>query len=105
MLIALIAVIFVLWILGYINISGINIPDTTLFSINGQPITLWSLLIFLVVVAAISMLPRPLQAVAGLLLILWVLSVLGIFSFIAFSGLSSLLVILIIGALILSLFI
>ena len=102
MLAAIIVVLIILWFLGYISVSGVNIPDLTLFIVNGHPITLWSLLIFALVAWAISLLPRPLQAVASILLLLWVLSVLGllpILTFAAFGGLSSLLVILIIVAL------
>ncbi|SRR6266568_2760709 len=93
MLAGLLLVLIVLWFLGYIRVGGINVPDVALFTVNGQSITLWSLLILLVVFAIIGALPGPFRAIAGVLLILWILSVLGI---LAFSGLSSILVIAII---------
>lgn len=90
MLIVLIVLLAVLWYLGYIHLAIFSIPDTTLFAINGHPITLWNLLIFLVIAAIVGALPNPFRAIAGVFLILWVLSLFGI---IAFAGMSSMLVI------------
>jgi hypothetical protein len=98
---ALIAILIILWFLGYIHINGLSIPDINLFTINGRFITLWDLLILLVVSWALSILPTPFRAIAGVLLILWVLSVLGILSIAGFS-LSGLLVIAIIIGIIFS---
>ncbi len=94
----IIIILIILWIFGYVNIIGF-IPDLVLFNINGQPITLWSILILAVVSWAISILPSPIREIAAVLLLLWVLSILGI---LAFGGLSSLLVVAIIVGLILS---
>jgi hypothetical protein len=90
MLVVLLILLAVLWFFGYIHLAIFTIPNITLFAINGQPITLWNLLIFLVIAAIIGALPNPLRAIAGVFLVLWVLSVLGIF---AFAGMSSMLVI------------
>jgi hypothetical protein len=101
MIIAIVILLAILWFLGYIPVSGISIPDLVLFTINNHPITLWNILILLVVGWAIGILPRPFQAVASVLLLLWILSVLGIF---AIAGLSSIIVLVIIVALIASIF-
>lgn len=101
MLIAIVVVLIILWFLGYAPISGISIPNIVLFSVNNHPVTLWEILILAAIGWAISILPRPLQAVASVLLVLWVLSVLGIF---AISGLPGIIVLLIIAALIVSIF-
>jgi hypothetical protein len=101
MIIAIVILLAILWFLGYIPISGISIPDPILFTINNHPITLWNILILLVVGWAIGILPRPFQAVASVLLLLWILSVLGI---LAIAGLSSIIVLVIIVALIASIF-
>lgn len=102
MLIAIVVVLAVLWFLGYMPLSGISIPNYALFAINGHMITLWEVLILLVVGWAISILPRPLQAIASILLILWILSVLGV---LAIAGLPNIIVIVIIIGLFISIFI
>jgi hypothetical protein len=101
MVIAIVVILAILWFLGYAPISGISIPNLVLFSINNHPVTLWNILILLVVGWAIGILPRPFQAIAGILLLLWVLSVLGI---LAIAGLSSIIVLVIIIGLIISIF-
>lgn len=98
MLIAIIIILIILWFLGYAPITGLNIPDVTLFVINSHPVTLWNLLILAVVAWAISILPSPFREIGGVALVLWVLSVIGI---LAISGLSSILVIAIIVGLVL----
>jgi len=101
MLIAVIVILVILWFLGYMPVSGISIPNISLFTINGHAVTLWELLILLVVAWAIGILPRPLQMIASVLLLLWILSVLGIF---AITGLPNIIVLVIIVGLILSIF-
>src|SRR5205823_562383 len=101
MIIAIIIILIILWFFGYVPISGISIPNLILFTINNHPVTLWEILILLVVGWAIGILPRPLQAIGSILLILWVLSVLGI---LAIAGLSHIIVLVIIVGLILSIF-
>jgi len=100
-LIAIVIILAILWLLGYAPISGISIPNVVLFTINNHPITLWEILILAVIGWAIGILPRPLQAVAGVLLLLWILSVLGIFGI---AGLPSIIVLVIIVGLIVSIF-
>jgi len=102
MLIAIVVILVILWFFGYMPLSGISIPNYALFAIGGHTVTLWEVLILLVVGWAISILPRPLQAIASVLLLLWILSVLGIF---AIAGLSNIIVIVIIVGLFLSIFI
>jgi len=101
MLIAIVIILIILWFLGYVPISGISIPNIVLFTINNHAVTLWEILILAAVGWAIGILPRPLQAVASVLLVLWLLSVLGI---LAVSGLPNVIVIVIIIGLILSIF-
>ena len=102
MIIAIVIILIILWFLGYAPISGISIPNFVLFTINNHPVTLWEILILLVVGWAIGILPRPLQAIASVLLLLWVLSVLGI---LAIAGLSNIIVLVIIVGLIISIFV
>ena len=83
-------------------ISSVLLPNPSLFIINNHAVSLWEILILLVVVWAIGVLPRPLQAIASVLLVLWVLSVLGIF---AIAGLSNIIVLVIIIGLIISIFV
>ena len=80
MLTTIVTILIILWFLGYAPISGISIPNIGLFTINNHLVTLWELLILLVISWAIGILPRTLQAIASILLVLWVLSVLGIIS-------------------------
>jgi hypothetical protein len=102
MVVAIIIILIALWVLGYLPISGISIPNPLLFTINNQPVTLWEILILLVICWAIGILPRPFQIIASVLLLLWILSALGIIA--AIAGLSNIIVLLIIVALILSIF-
>lgn len=99
MLITIIIILTILWILGYSPLSGVSIPNIGLFPINGHMVTLWEVLILMVVTWAISILPRPFQTIASVLLVLWLLSVLGIF---AVAALPNIIVIIIIAALVLS---
>ena len=101
MIIAIVVILAILWFLGYAPISGISIPNFVLVTINNHPVTLWEILILVVIGWAIGILPRPFQAVASILLLLWILSVLGIF---AIGGLSGIIVLVIIVALIASIF-
>ncbi|HEX6977183.1 MAG TPA: hypothetical protein VF185_02390 [Patescibacteria group bacterium] len=94
MLLALIIVLFLLWLLGYGPFTALRLG---LFAINGRTITLWDLFIFGVIVWIITALPSPLKEIASVVLILWLLSLFGI---LALAGLSNLLVIAIIVGLI-----
>lgn len=87
---ALLLILILLWVFGYVHVSGITIPDLVLFTINGQVITLWNILILLVIAWLIGILPRPFREIASVLLVLWVLSVLGV---LAIAGLSNIIII------------
>lgn len=100
MLIAVLIILVILWFLGYINIGSINLPDIVLFTINGQEITLISLLIFAVIVWAVGILPSPLRQIAFVILVIWLLSLFGI---LAIGGLQSILVLAVIVGLVLAL--
>ena len=93
MLLTIVVLLIVLWFLGYVQISDIVLPNIPLFMINGHLVTLVELLIFLAIVWAVSILPRPLRQIGFAVVVLWVLATLGI---IAIAGLSSILVIAII---------
>lgn len=101
MLLTIVIVLVILWFLGYAPITGIALPNLVLFTINNHQVTLWEVLILAVISWAIGILPRPLQVVATILLVLWVLSVLNI---LAIVGLSNIIVLVIIVGLIIALF-
>ena len=98
MLVGLLIVLIILWFLGYIHIDSLNIPDISLFTLNGHTITLWNILTLAVIAAIVGILPSPFRQIAAVFLILWILSVLGI---LAIANLSSMLVIALIVGLIL----
>jgi hypothetical protein len=97
MLTWLVIILIILWLLGYVSVDYINLPNITLFTLNGQPITIWNILMLLVIGWIISILPSPIREIGGVLLILWILSLLGI---LAIAGLSNLIMIAIIVGLI-----
>ena len=99
MLEVILVLLIILWLTGALHINGFSLPNTVLFSLNGHPVTLINLLIFIVIVWAIGVLPRPFREIAGVLLVLWLLTLLGI---IAITGLSHIIIIAIIVGIILS---
>jgi hypothetical protein len=98
---AIIIVLFILYVFGYISIPGINIPNPILFTYGNHVVTLFNLLIFLVIIWAIDVLPSPLRQIAVVLVLVWLLSTLG---FIALAGLSNIVVVAILLGLVISLF-
>lgn len=100
MVAAVLILLIILWFLGYIHIGNLNLPDITLFTLNGQDITLIKLLIFAVIVWAIGILPTPLRQIGFVILVIWLLSLFGI---LAFAGLQSILVLAVIVGLVLAL--
>lgn len=98
---AILILLVLLWVLGFISIPVLSTLDFPLFVINGEAISLFDLLIFLLVVWAVGILPSPFREIASVLLLLWVLAILNI---LAFPGLSSILLIAIIVGLVASLF-
>lgn len=101
MIIALILLLAVLWILGYLPVGFTTLPEMALFSVNGEVISLWDIIIFALILWAIGILSTPLRQIAGVVLVLWVLSEVNV---IAFPGLASILVIAVIVGLVASLF-
>lgn len=101
MLELLVITLFILWLLGYIRVEGLVLPDITFFQINGQPITLLNILTLAVISGIIGILPSPFREIASVLLVVWILAVLGIISI---AGLPNILVITIIIGLVLYLF-
>ncbi|CAN5276410.1 hypothetical protein BH10PAT2_BH10PAT2_2410 [soil metagenome] len=89
----LLILLIIFWALGYVHVGNIVIPNAVLLQLNGRPITLWDVIIFVLVLWAVGILPTPFREIAGVLLALWVLSLLGL---IAIAGLSNLIVIAII---------
>jgi hypothetical protein len=74
----LLVVLVILWVLGYLQIPGVTVPNATLFAFNGHPITLINLIIFLMIVWIIGLLHSPARKIASVLLVIWVLSLFGI---------------------------
>lgn len=97
----IIIVLLILWFLGYIHISSLNIPRFPLFVFNGKAITLWDILVFIVILWAIEALPSPLRQIAMVLILFWVLSAFGI---LAFAAIPHIIIWIIIIGLIVSLF-
>src|SRR5258708_37374039 len=90
----ILAILILLYVLGFIKIPGVSIPNYHLFTYNGHTITLFEILIAGVIIWLISNLPYWLKFIIGLLLILWVLATLKI---IAIQGLAPVILIVIIA--------
>ncbi len=99
----IVAILIILWFLGFINVPWLAIPNIVLFNIGNHGITLRELIIFLLIMWAIGILPSPLREIAGILVVLWLLSLLGIFA-IGGIGLTNLLLLAIIIGIAFSLF-
>lgn len=98
----LLVILIILWFLGYVSIPGfLIIQNILLFSINGRPVTLWSILILIILSWIVGILPRPFREIATILGILWILSVIGI---LAIGGFSQLFIIAIIFGLVFYIF-
>lgn len=80
------AVIFVLWLLGFIQVDFLS---NVLTNINGRDISVKEVLLFLLILWLIGLLQRPFREIVSVLFVLWILSTLGI---IAIAGISNLLV-------------
>lgn len=86
MLQALLAILIVLWFFGIVTIPWLTIPHIVIFRLNGLPITLREVLLFVALMWAINVLPSPLRQIASVLFILWLLSLVGIVSIAGFSN-------------------
>jgi hypothetical protein len=95
----IVVLLVLLWVLGYIDIPGLNIPNPILFTVNGHPVSFVDVLIFALILWALEILPTPFREIAFVLLILWILATLGI---IALANFSSIIVIALIVALLFS---
>lgn len=93
----ILAVLIVLWFLGYVHLPAIPISDTSLFVLFGKTVTLYDLLIFILIFWLIDLLPGVFRTIATVLLIIWLLSFFGI---IAVSGLTNVIVLVVIFSLI-----
>lgn len=80
------AVIFVLWLLGFIQIDFLA---NVLTNINGRDISVKEVLLFFLIIWLIGLLQRPFREIVSVLFVLWILSTLGI---IAIAGIGNLLV-------------
>ena len=85
MLVALIVVLFILWLLGFLQIENLGVLRTPVVRVNEAVVTLLDILIGLAIIAVIAVLPGPLGIAAGVLFVLWLLSLAGL---IAIEGIS-----------------
>lgn len=67
-----------LFLLGFVKIPGVTIPNYHLFTFNHHVVTLFELLTVIVIFGMLVLLPRFLRIVVGALLIIWIISLLGI---------------------------
>ena len=85
MLVALIVVLFILWLLGVLQVENLGFLRTPVFRVNEAVVTLLDILIGLAIITVIAVLPGPLGIAAGVLFVLWLLSLAGL---IAIEGIS-----------------
>jgi hypothetical protein len=93
-----IVVLIILWLAGFIQIPIFN---TAIFSVFGRPFTIHHLLILLIVGYIIRFLPGILQTAVAILLILWLVST---FLIVSLGGLANLFFLIIIIAILFSIF-
>lgn len=74
---AALVILISLFVLGYVSIPGVTIPNYHLYTFNHHSITLYEILIFVVIFWMLKILPSYLRIVAGALLIIWIASTLG----------------------------
>jgi len=98
---AVLIILVLLWVFGYLHIPALPLHDVVLFRILGHAVTLWELVMFFVIAWAMETLPSPLRQMAYVLVLLWLLSTLGI---IAIAGFNQLLVLALIIGLVVALF-
>jgi hypothetical protein len=101
MLLILVVVLVVLWSVRYLDIPNLALPDMPLFSLSGHVVTLVEAVIFLVVVAALGVLPTPLRQIGFAVVLVWLLATFGL---VAIAGLASLMVLAMIVALLAAFF-
>jgi len=86
MITLLLVFLVIFWVFGYLSVPGLPPKKIVLFTFREKPVTLWDALIFLVIVWAIGMLPGPLQAIGGALIILWLLGAVGVINIVNFQA-------------------
>ena len=86
MILVVIALLVILAVFGFIPFSFFEI---VLLRLNGEEITIYDLLVFLVILWAVGILPTPFRQIAVVLVILWVVATLG---FIAIPNFSSIVI-------------
>lgn len=101
MLGAIVIILIILWLLGFVTIPGVVIPNITLFTIFNHTVTLFEALIFILILLALGLLPQILRVFVVVLVVLWVLSIFGI---LAVAGLSNIIFLAIVVSLIISIF-
>lgn len=67
----LLAVLVLLWFLGYITIPGVVVPNPTLFFLGNRAVTVINVLIFAIVLWLIGLLASPFREIAGVLVSLF----------------------------------
>lgn len=75
---ATLVILLGLFLLGFVHIPGVTIPNYQLFVMNHHMITLYEVLIVLVAFGLLMFLPRFMRIIVGALLIIWIISTLGI---------------------------
>jgi hypothetical protein len=78
MLIALVLVLAILWVLGYLQIGNLEFLRVPVLSVGERTVTLLDILVALTVILVITALPGFLAVAAGVLLTLWLLAVFGL---------------------------
>lgn len=78
------ALIFVLWLLGFIQLEFLNY---VLFDLNSRGISLKDVFIFLLILWLIGLLPRPFREIVSIIFVLWLLSLFGIIAIAGFTNL------------------
>lgn len=82
----ILAIIFVLWLLGFVQLDFLSLE---LFAVNGRSIDLQDLLLFLLIIWLIGLLQRPFREIVAVLFVLWILSLFGI---IAIAGITDIII-------------
>jgi len=98
MLKAALIIFIILWLLGFIHIGFLSL---TLLTIAGHAISIQSLLYLIIILFLISLLPGIFRIIATVLFVLWFFSIIG---FIISASLTNILLLIIIIAVIFSLF-
>ena len=75
---AALVILLALFLLGFVKIPGVTIPNYQLFVLNHHTVTLFEVLIVSVVFGMLMFLPRFLRIIAGALIIIWIIATLGI---------------------------